>query len=136
MRDHTTDLGVEVIVTVRALLHPSHRSFDVLLVDDMMRLVSGADVAAAHDRQVHVIGLTDPAQGLGRAYLEELGVDQIVAAMSAPPAELARLVRAIGPKNAHPEPARRSPVRTPGPGSARRGCAYGLHPSSGGAGLS
>ena len=69
-RDHTTDLGVEVIVTVRALLQPSHRSFDVLLVDDMDRASSAADIAAAHDRQIHVIGLSDSAQGQGRAYLE------------------------------------------------------------------
>jgi Mrp family chromosome partitioning ATPase len=134
-RDHTTDLGVEVIVTVRALLQPSHRSFDVLLVDDMMRLVSAADIAAAHDRQIHVIGLSDSAQGQGRAYLEELGVDQVIA-VSTPPAEIAEMIRAIGPKNAHTEPARRSPVQTPwAPAPARRGSLTAFMPTSGGAGL-
>lgn len=101
-RDHCNDLAIEVIVTVRGLLQPSHRSFDVLLVDDVMRLVSASDVAGAHDRQVHVIGISDRAQGLGRAYLEELGVDQI-APSSVLPGELANLVRNIGPKNAHTE---------------------------------
>ena len=96
-RDHSTDLGVEVIVTVRALLQPSHRSFDVLLVDDMMRLVSAADIAAAHDRQIHVIGLSDSAQGQGRAYLEELGVDQVIA-VSTPPAEIAEMIRGWRPR--------------------------------------
>ena len=135
-RDHSTDLGVEVIVTVRALLQPSHRSFDVLLVDDMMRLVSAADIAAAHDRQIHVIGLSDSAQGQGRAYLEELGVDQVIA-VSTPPAELAQMIRAIGAKNAHTEPARRSPVQTPwATAPARRGSLTAFMPTSGGAGLS
>ena len=132
--DHTTDLGVEVIVTVRALLQPSHRSFDVLLVDDMMRLVSAGDIAAAHDRHIDVIGLSDSAQGQGRAYLEELGVDQVIA-VSTPPAEIAEMIRAIGPKNAHTEPARRSPVQTPGPAPARRGSLTAFMPTSGGAGL-
>ena len=135
-RDHTTDLVVEVIVNVRSLLNPGHRSFDVLLVDDMMRLVSGADVAAAHDRQVHVIGLTDPAQGLGRHHLEELGADQIVAATVAP-SELARLVRAVGPRNAQREPTRRPVARPAGPSAARRrGALTCFTPVSGGAGLS
>ena len=71
-REHTTDLSVEVIVNVRSLLYPVHRQYDVLLVDDMMRLVGVADVAAAHDRQIHVVGLTDPTQGLGRKFLEDL----------------------------------------------------------------
>jgi hypothetical protein len=38
-REHTTDISVEVIVNVRSLLHPSHRQYDVLVIDDMMRLV-------------------------------------------------------------------------------------------------
>ena len=103
-REHTTDLSVEVIVNVRSLLHPAHRRYDVLVIDDMMRLVGAADVAAAHDRQVHVIGLTDPTQGLGRRFLEELGVDQVAPAGLAP-SELADLVRSVGPRNAHTEPA-------------------------------
>lgn len=72
-REHTTDISVEVIVNVRSLLYPAHRQYDVLLIDDMMRLVGVADVAAAHDRQIHVVGLTDPTQGLGRKFLEDFG---------------------------------------------------------------
>jgi hypothetical protein len=68
-----------------------------LLVDDMMRLVSAADIAAAHDRQIHVIGLSDSAQGQGRAYLEELGVDQVIA-VSTPPAEIAEMIRGWRPR--------------------------------------
>ena len=89
----------------------------------------------AHDRQIHVIGLSDSAQGQGRAYLEELGVDQVIA-VSTPPAEIAEMIRAIGPKNAHTEPARRSPVQTPwAPAPARRGSLTAFMPTSGGAGL-
>ena len=71
----------------------------MLVIDDMMRLVGAADVAAAHDRQIDVLGLTDPAQGLGRRFLEDLRVDQIAPASLAPP-ELADLVRSVGPRNA------------------------------------
>jgi MinD-like ATPase involved in chromosome partitioning or flagellar assembly len=135
-RDHTTDVNLEVTVTPRALLQPCHRSFDVLLVDDTVRLFSAADIAAAHDRQIHVIGLSDPARGQGRAYLEQLGADQVIA-VSTPPAVLAELVRAIGPKNAHTEPARRSVVQSPRTAvPARRGSLTAFMPTSGGAGLS
>ncbi len=135
-REHTTDLSVEVIVSVRSLLHPAHRAYDVLVIDDMMRLVGAADVAAAHDRQVHVLGLTDPTQGLGRRFLEDLRVDQIAPASLAPP-ELADLVRSVGPRNAHAEPARRPLALRPRLGTPRRqGSLTTFTPASGGAGLS
>ena len=135
-REHTTDLSVEVIVNVRSLLHPAHRQYDVLVIDDMMRLVGVADVAAAHDRQVHVVGLTDPTQGLGQKFLEDLRVDQIALASMAP-SELADLVRAVGPQNAHTEPPRRSLALRPRLGAPRRhGSLTTFTPASGGAGLS
>ena len=135
-REHTTDLSVEVIVSVRSLLHPAHRPYDVLVIDDMMRLVGAADVAAAHDRQVHVLGLTDPTQGLGRRFLEDLRVDEIAPAGLAP-AELADLVRSVGPRNAHVEPARRPLALRPRLGTPRRqGSLTTFTPASGGAGLS
>ncbi len=135
-REHTTDLSVEVIVSVRSLLHPAHRAYDVLVIDDMMRLVGAADVAAAHDRQVHVLGLTDPTQGLGRRFLEDLRVDQIAPASLAPP-ELADLIRSVGPRNADAEPARRPLALRPRLGTARRqGSLTTFTPASGGAGLS
>jgi len=135
-REHTTDLSVEVIVNVRSLLHPAHRQYDVLVVDDMMRLVGAADVAAAHDRQVHVLGLTDPTQGLGRRFLEDLRVDQIATASLAP-SELADLVRSVGPRNAHAGPAQRPVLLRPRPGTPRRqGSLTTFTPVSGGTGLS
>lgn len=135
-RDHCNDIETEVTVTARSLLQPPHRSFDVLLVDDVMRLFTAADIAAAHDRQIHVIGLTDQVQGLGRAYLEELGVDQIVP-VSTPAAAIVDMVRAIGPRNAHTEPVKRAPLPPqwePAPG--RRGSLAAFVPTSGGTGLS
>jgi MinD-like ATPase involved in chromosome partitioning or flagellar assembly len=135
-REHTTDLSVEVIVTVSSLLHPAHRQYDVLVIDDMMRLVGVADVAAAHDRQVHVVGLTDPTQGLGRKFLEDLRVDQIALASLAP-SELADLVRSVGPNNAHTGPARRPLAPRPRLGTPRpQGSLTTFTPASGGAGLS
>jgi Mrp family chromosome partitioning ATPase len=135
-REHTTDLSVEVIVSVRALLQPAHRHYDVLVIDDMMRLVGAADVAAAHDRQVHVIGLTDASQGLGRASLENLGADQIVPA-DLGPAALADLVRSVGPRNAQAEPLRRPASSHPYTEAHRRhGVLTTFTPVSGGAGLS
>jgi MinD-like ATPase involved in chromosome partitioning or flagellar assembly len=135
-REHTTDLSVEVIVNVRALLHPAHRQYDVLVIDDMMRLVGVGDVAAAQDRQVHVLGLTDPTQGLGRKFLEDLRVDQIALASLAP-SELADLVRSVGPQNARIEPAQRPLARHPRPGAPRaQGSLTAFTPASGGTGLS
>lgn len=135
-RDHTTDITVEVIVSVRSLLQPTHRHYDVLVIDDMMRLVGVADVAAAHDRQVHVVGLTDPTQGLGRKFLENLGVDQIAPASLAP-SELADLIRSVGPQNAHTEPVQ-PPIlpRARLNAHRRRGTLTTFTPASGGAGLS
>jgi hypothetical protein len=135
-REHTTDLSVEVIVSVRSLLQPAHRPYDVLVIDDMMRLVGAVDVAAAHDRQVHVLGLTDPTQGLGRRFLEDLRVDQIAPASLAPP-ELADLVRSVGPRNAHTEPVQRPLALRPRLAPPRRqGSLTTFTPASGGAGLS
>lgn len=136
-REHTTDITVEVIVTVGSLLHPAHRHYDVLVIDDMMRLVGVADVAAARDRQVHVVGLTDPTQGLGRKFLEDLQVDQIALASLAP-SELADLVRSVGPHNARTAPAPRPvvPSRNPSSSSSHRGSLTTFTPASGGAGLS
>jgi len=135
-REHTADLSVEVIVNVRSLLHPAHRQYDILVIDDMMRLVGAADVAAAHDRQVHVVGLTDPTQGLGRRFLEDLRVDQIAPA-SLSPSELADLIRSVGPQNAHTEPARPALALRPRVGTHRRkGTLTTFTPASGGAGLS
>jgi MinD-like ATPase involved in chromosome partitioning or flagellar assembly len=135
-REHTTDLSVEVIVNVRSLLHPAHRQYDVLVIDDMMRLVGVADVAAAHDRQIHVVGLTDPTQGLGRKFLEDLRVDQIALA-SLTPSELADLVRSVGPHNARAEPSQRPLSLRPRPKSPRsQGSLTTFTPASGGAGLS
>jgi MinD-like ATPase involved in chromosome partitioning or flagellar assembly len=135
-REHTTDISVEVIVNVRSFLHPAHRQYDILVIDDMMRLVGVADVAAAHDRQIHVLGLTDPTQGLGRRFLEDLRVDQIVLASLAP-SELADLVRSVGPHNAHPEPSQLPPSLRPRPSTPhRQGSLTTFTPASGGAGLS
>jgi MinD-like ATPase involved in chromosome partitioning or flagellar assembly len=135
-REHTTDLSVEVIVNVRSLLYPAHRQYDVLLIDDMMRLIGVADVAAANDRQIHVVGLTDPTQGLGRKFLEDLRVDQIALASLAP-SELADLVRSVGPNNAPMEPAQRSLSPRPRLSTPRhQGSLTTFTPASGGAGLS
>ena len=95
----------------------------------MMRLVSAADIAAAHDRQIHVIGLSDPAQGQGRAYLEELGVDQVIAAMSTPPAELADWSGRSGRRTLTPSQPRALARTTPWAAARRRArFAYRLHP--------
>jgi hypothetical protein len=88
VRDHTQGVWVEVVMG-RAGLSQSLAGASALVIDDVMRTFSSADVFRAQRAGVFVIGVADQA-GVGWKYLADLGVDRVVAA-SVPPAELLAL---------------------------------------------
>ncbi|MGH9104609.1 MAG: hypothetical protein ACRDZX_01990 [Acidimicrobiales bacterium] len=96
VRDHGQGVEAEVVMD-RAGLRRAVPRIDVLVLDDVMRTFSVVDVARAHDGGVHVVGLFDPATGMGRQYLTALGADQVVPA-SASPAELMALISQLAPR--------------------------------------
>jgi len=81
VRDHSQGLEVEVIMDRPGLLRALPR-IDVLVLDDVMRIFSAPDVEHARGSGVHVIGVSDQTDGLGRDFLARLGVDQVVPAGS------------------------------------------------------
>lgn len=102
LRDHLSGIGTEAVLDARQLARTGRRGFDVLLVDDMSRVFTHRDIAAAVHAGTVVIGLYDTERGLGRAHLERLGVSRLLPA-SVPTSELARVVTEIGPLNAGSE---------------------------------
>ena len=56
---------------------------DVLIVDDVMRTFSMAEIASVQHHGVHVIGLYDGGTGMGHEHLVNLGVDQVLPAHDA-----------------------------------------------------
>jgi hypothetical protein len=108
VRDHTQGIGIEVVMD-RSGLGRVAGKLDVLLLDDVMRIFSTAEIAGAQENGVHVIGLYDHNSGMGRDYLTRLGVDQVLPA-STPPAEVVAVISQRGP---------RARARTGAPGAPR-----------------
>lgn len=139
VRDHSQGFDVEVVMD-RAALRRVQAKVDVLVLDDVMRTFSAADVARARDSGIHVIGLFDNSEGMGRNYLLSLGVDQVVMAATAPE-ELLTLIGQVRPRQQDRD---RSPNRQPwvgdGPPGQRAGKPGGAVMAwtkvSGGVGLS
>lgn len=90
VRDHTQGIAVEVIMD-RAGLARSGPGLDALVVDDVMRNFSTAEIAAAQHLGTYVIGLYDSLAGMGRDHVVNLGVDQALPA-STPPADLVAVI--------------------------------------------
>jgi hypothetical protein len=86
VRDHTQGIAVEVIMDRTGLARSAPR-LDVMVVDDVMRTLSSAEIANAQRFGTYVIGLYDHSAGMGREYLFGLGTDQVLPA-STPPADL------------------------------------------------
>jgi hypothetical protein len=140
VRDHSQGVDVDIIMD-RAGLRRGQSSIDVLVVDDVMRTFSAADVAAARDIGIHVVGVCDQGSGMGRQYLLALGVDDVMAG-SADPQELLALVSQVkprtGPRTAN-GPSWPPPGRERGRGGAfprPRAVVSAWTKVSGGAGLS
>lgn len=134
VRDHMAGITAETVLDGRQLSRTGKRRLDVAVVDDVSRLFTSGDIGRAVEGGTVVIGLYDPESGLGRAYLEGLGVSRLLP-VSVPTAELAALIAEVGPVNAgsspQPDPAR------PGPKTAvagRRGSLTVFSSVSGGVG--
>ena len=137
VRDHTQGITIEVVMD-RAGLARVAGKLDVLLMDDVMRIFSIAEIAGAQEQGAHVIGLYDHSSGMGRDYLTSLGVDQVLPAMT-PPAEVVALVSQRGARERATNSALAgslSPIvnRPVGP-RKRRGLLSAWTKVSGGAGL-
>ena len=138
LRDHARGVSLEVPADRAALGEVLSRA-DVLMLDDVMRTVTAADVARAHETGAHVVGVAEPHGGMGARYLEQLGVDEVLPSSCAPGELVATALRAG--KRAAPASGGPDWPRLPGP--AARGDAGSPVPSlsawtkvSGGAGLS
>jgi hypothetical protein len=97
VRDHTQGIAVEVIMDPGRLLKPGdRRRFDVVLIDDVMRLFGAQELAAAQDNGAVIIGLFDERSGMGREFLARLGANRLVPS-STPPAQLVEMIQEVGP---------------------------------------
>ena len=72
VRDHTQGITIEVVMDRGGLARVATK-LDVLLMDDVMRIFSIAEIAGAQENGVHVIGLYDQSAGMGREFLSSLG---------------------------------------------------------------
>ncbi len=137
VRDHTQGITIEVVMDRAGLARVAGR-LDVLLMDDVMRIFSIAEIAGAQERGAHVIGLYDPSSGMGREYLTSLGVDQVLPALT-PPAEVVALVAQRGARerttNSALAGSRPSVVNRPVGRGKRRGLLSAWTKVGGGAGL-
>jgi hypothetical protein len=137
IRDHTQGISVEVIMDRIGLARSAAR-LDSLIVDDVMRTFSTPEIVGVQHHGVHVIGLYDGGTGMGREHLVNLGVDQVLPAVT-PPAELVALMSECSPRT-HPAPG--APRQTGAPKTAevprarrRRGLVCVWTKVSGGSGL-
>lgn len=133
VRDHMTGITAETVLDGRQLARAGKRRLDVVVVDDVSRIFAPGDIGRAVEGGTVVIGLYDTEVGLGRTYLEGLGVSRLLPA-SVPTAELAALIAEVGPVNAgfSPQP---EAIRAVPRVIARRGSVTALTSVSGGAGV-
>lgn len=135
VRDHMAGITAETVLDGRQLARVGKRRWDVVVVDDVSRLFTPGDIGRAVEGGTVVIGLYDTAAGLGRAYLEGLGVSRLLP-VSVPTAELAALIAEVGPVNAgfspQPDAARHGSKAVV---AARRGSLTVCSSVSGGAGV-
>lgn len=99
IRNHLTGMTAETVLDRRQLRRPGGRPLDVLIVDDVTRIFHPADIAEVEAAGTVVFGLFDTEAGMGRRYLEDLGVSRLLET-STPVADLAARVAEIGPTNA------------------------------------
>ena len=96
LRDHSQGISVQVIMD-RANLQRVAGVLDVLVLDDLMRLFTPADIARLSDEGVTVFAICHPADGMGRQHLTNLGVEHVLMADTSP-AEIASLFSPIVPR--------------------------------------
>ena len=139
-RDHASGIEVETLLDPRHLRRPGRLPFDVLVVDDTARIFPAAAVADAVEGGTFAVGLYDAVNGLGRQFLEGLGV-QLVLPATTPPDQLIEMLTRLAPAGAEAGPAddrtHRQAGRVPAtgvrPGGAGRLSAW--YGTTGGCGL-
>ncbi len=102
VRDHRSGIDTEMVLSAGQLDRGDRRRFDVLVVDDVSRLLGPADIDGLLAGGTEVIGLFHPGPHAGgRAALEGLGVryDRVLPS-SIRPSESASLIESVGPVNA------------------------------------
>ena len=135
VRNHMTAMSAEPVLDARQLSRAGKRRFDAVVIDDTTRIFRPGDVGAVLASGTVVIGLFDAEVGLGRRYLEDLGVSRLLP-VSVPTAELAAELARVGPVNAAAAAAAPDAIRPAGAGARRRGVLSVWSAVSGGAGLS
>jgi hypothetical protein len=83
VRDHASGIELEVLMGPGDLSRVIGR-LDVLVLDDVMRTFSAADVARASACGVAVVGICDDTAGLGQDHMRQLGAESIFAASCSP----------------------------------------------------
>jgi hypothetical protein len=132
IRDHGHGLQAETLLDSRQLTTPA-RPPSVLMLDDVSRLLSEPVVRGCLGRGIFVVGITDGSSGLGRAYLEGLGV-QLILPSTTPPGELVGVLLSVGHRTAATRPPSGPPPRRPNR-SGERGSLVAWVNASGGAGI-
>ena len=101
IRDHIAGVTAATVLDARQLARLGKRRFDVVVIDDETRMFGSADVGRVVAAGTVVIGLYGTDGGLGRGYLEGLGVSRVLP-VGVPVGELARVIGEIGPTGAAP----------------------------------
>jgi hypothetical protein len=128
-RDHATGIEIETLLDPRQLTRPDRTRFHVLVVDDVARIFNPVTIAAAEEAGTFVIGLCDEVNGMGRAYLERLGV-QLILPETTRPEELLHTIDQLAPEE--PNPVALPPNRS---SSAGLGLLSVWYSATGGSGL-
>ena len=97
LADHVQAVSVEIILD-RAALERAIPRLDVLVLDDVMRLLTGADIMRATEAGVHVVGVQDPDGGRGEQFLRQIGAQQLMSA-EVRPHEVASALLSLRPKD-------------------------------------
>ncbi|HUZ43527.1 MAG TPA: hypothetical protein VMU63_03930 [Acidimicrobiales bacterium] len=95
-RDHAAGVEVETLLDARQLHRPGRPPFHILVVDDTARTFTSSAIADAVGEGTFVVGLFDEAAGMGRAFLERLGVQLILSAATGPE-ELIQAILRVAP---------------------------------------
>lgn len=127
VHDHMQNMVVEALLD-RSQFAPG--GFDVVVVDDSTRVLSGYDVTRAVAAGTVTVGVFDAAHPAGEAFLEGLGVSRVYRS-DVDTATLAGLIASIGPVRPDVTVVEAGPRRNPG----RRGALTAVSSANGGSGL-
>jgi hypothetical protein len=143
IRDHVVGMTATTVREMREIRGDQRqqrggRRFDVVVLDDVMRIFNAAEVGAAKDRGTRFIGLFDLKVGRGQPYLVDLDVDMVLPATT----QIVDLVAAIqqlspigpDPDDAYEPPSPVPPTTYRGGQPRRRGVLTVISRSCGGVG--